>query len=380
MSGRHSGGVWKSILGLCDETEALLTRERETPGGPTVRTEVRRRRAELRGLLEKELRGGTLTELGEGRTLTVDEAEILVVLLRRYVDPKSPWLAGREILERIAEDTFSKLKAIELLGPSGSLRSSKLVAMQRQSNGHDPLDVRFRLSDEAAALFYAAPPRTGSAKKPPREPRPYHSNREYLLDLRDLAEFCRRRAHALFGPPDAEGYRPSKEERRQVERKIRSIARHVEQDLLATEERDRFPFVAFQREFHLSAEESLIVIDLVFAELFEGEPSLEIIELLQMVSRDEEDILRKRKLFSSEGVLVGRGIVVPVEIDEDKPSTGRVAIASWVRDRILGEDTSGRAIAPDEKIDFHLYLRELDSSARFYRDLVEGEDNESKES
>jgi hypothetical protein len=53
-------------------------------------------------------------------------------------------------------------------------------------------------------------------------------------------------------------------------------------------------------------------------------------------------------------------------------------LAPWVKDRILGDDVSGRAIAPDEKIDFHLYLRELDSSARFYRDLVDGEDSESK--
>ena len=54
MSGRQSGGVWKSILGLCDETEALLTRERDSSEGtPALRSEVRRRRAELRGLLEK---------------------------------------------------------------------------------------------------------------------------------------------------------------------------------------------------------------------------------------------------------------------------------------------------------------------------------------
>jgi hypothetical protein len=381
MSGKQSGGVWKSILGLCDETEALLTRENEG-GGPsnaTFRTEVRRRRAEIRGLLEKELHGGTLTELGEGRHLTIDEAEVLVVLLRRYVDPRSPWLAGREILERIAEDSFSKLKAITLLRPDGALRATGLLAVQRPTSGqgHDPLDVKFRLSDAAAALFYSASP-AKATRKAPRKPRPYASNREYLLDLRDLAEYCRRRAHAIFGPPDAEGARPSREERRHIERKIRSLARHVEQDLIATEERDSFPFVAFQREFHLSAEESLIVIDLTFAELFEGETSLEMIELLQMVSRDEEDILRKRRLFAGDSVLTGRGIVAAVESEDDKPSTGRVMLAPWVKDRILGDDVSGRAIAPDEKIDFHLYLRELDSSARFYRDLVDGEDSESK--
>jgi hypothetical protein len=379
MSGRQSGGVWKSILGLCDETEALLTRERDSSEGtPALRSEVRRRRAELRGLLEKELRAGALTELGAEHNLTVDEAEVLVVLLRRYVDPNSPWLAGREILERISEDTFSKLHSIQLIGPDAPLRGSGLITIQRPPQGHDPLDVRFRLSDAAAGLFYTVPA-AKPERRTPRKPRPYKSNREYLLDLRDLAELCRRRAHAIFGPPDQDGYRPSREERRQIERKIRSLARHVEQDLLATEERDRFPLVAFQGEFHLNAEESLIVVDLVFAELFEGEPSLEMVELLQMASRDEEDLLRKRKLFSADGVLVSRGIISPVETDDERPTTGRIALASWVKDRILGDDVSGRAIAPDERIDFHLYLHELDSSARFYRDLVEGEDPESQE-
>lgn len=380
MSGRQSGGVWKSILGLCDETEALLTRERELtgPANSSVRTEVRRRRAELRVLLEKELHGGTLTDIADGRRLSIDEAEVLVVLLRRYVDPKSPWLAGREILERIAEDSFAKLKAIALLSADGGLRRSGLVAIQRPAagQGHDPLDVKFRLSDAAAALFYATPA-SKPARKAPRKAKPYESNREYLLDLRDLAECCRRRALAIFGPPDSEGMRPSREERRHIERRIRSIARHIEQDLIATAARDSFPFVAFQREFHLTAEESLIVVDLLFAELFEGETSLETIELLQMVSRDEEDILRKRRIFAPDSVLADRGIAVPVESEEDKPSTGRVMLTAWAKDRILGDDPSGHAIAPDEKIDFHLYLRELDSSARFYRDLADGGEPES---
>lgn len=377
MSDHHAGTIWKAILGLCDEVEDLRTRQREgIPSGPgSVRSELRRRRTELRNLLEKELRTGTLSELCGQQKLRVDEAELLVVLLRQYVDPRSPWLTGRELLEHVAEDTFTRLNSINILAPTAPLRAFGIVTTERNAKGpgHDPLDTRFRLSDLAAGLFYDAPDDEPKAEKKAREPRPYRSNREYLLDLRALAEFCRRRSHCIYGLPDAEGRRPEPGDRRKIEKKIRTIARHIEQDLLATGERERLPMVAFQSEFALTPEESLIVVDLLFAELIEGEAALEAVELLQMVSRDEEDLLRRRRMLSHDSVLVTKGILVQRErAEEEHDRPPRVLLADWVKDRILGDDTAGREIAPDERIDFHLYLRELDNSARFYRDLAGG--------
>src|SRR5262245_51295780 len=299
----------------------------------------------MRNLLEKELRTGALAEIAGERKLSVDEAEVLAVLLRRFVDPRSPWLTGRELLDRISDDSFGKLKAIALLASDGTLRSSGLVTTERGIRGSDPLDTRFRLSDGAAGLFFEpapAPVRSRVTKKAT----PYRSNREYLLDLRDLAEYCRRRAHALFGPADSEGYRPTREELARIERKIRSIASRLERDLLATTDRDAFPMVAFQREFALTAEESLVVVDLLFAELFEGEPALEIVELLQLVSRNDEDLLRRRKMLAPDSALLQRGILVADESDEERDTTGRVSLARWVVDRVLGEDTLGRARDP----------------------------------
>ncbi|MBI3819263.1 MAG: hypothetical protein HY286_11270 [Planctomycetes bacterium] len=381
MTDHNAGTAWKAILSLCDEVEDLRTRQRE---GLEIgsRTELRRRRGELRGLLDKELRNGSLSDLCGEQKLKINEAEILVTLLRQYVDPQSPCLTGRELLDRLADDTFTKLSAIGLLASNSILRSSGIVTVEREKNSrenpgrpHDPLDLRFKLSDLAASLFYDAPDETPQPKKAPREARPYQSNREYLLDLRTLSEFCRRRAQALFGPPDPEGRRPTRAERRFIDRKLRSIARSIETDLLATPNRERLPMVSFQSEYNLSPEESLIVVDLLFAELFEGEPSLEIIELLQMVSHDEEDLLRRRRLLNPGSPLLTRGILLLHDHPEDeREHPPRVSIADWVKDRILGDDSSGRRIVPDERIDFHLYLRDLDSSARFYQDLAGGSD------
>lgn len=376
MNGRQTGTPWKSILGFCDETEALRAKTRESgDGDANAHGEIRRRRTEIRTLLEKELRSGSLVGVAGDRKLTVDEAEILAVLLRRYVDPRSPWLTGREVLERIAEDSFSKLRAVGLLAPDGTLRTEGLVAVDKPTRTADPLDTRYRLSDTAAALFFDAPRHGASERRAPRRSRPYRGNREYLLDLRDLAELCRRRAQAIFGGADGEGHRPGRDERRQLERRIRVAAGRIEQDLRATPERHKFPMVEFQNDMALTPEESLVVVDLLFAELFEGEPSLEVVELLQLVSRSEEDLLRRRKMLSPESALVRRNIVGLEEGEEERDTTGRVVLSRWVVDRILGEDTSGRAIAPDERIDFHLYLKDLDSSARFYRDLAGGDDS-----
>lgn len=377
MSARQTGTPWKSILGFCDEAEELRARTRDSgdSGNSSLHGEIRRRRTEIRTLLEKELRSGSLAGVAGERKLTVDEAEILAVLLRRYVDPRSPWLTGREILDRIADDSFSKLRAASLLSAEGTLRTESLIAAEKPSRGADALETRYRLSEVAASLFFEPQPRA-SERRAPRRSRAYRSNREYLLALRDLAELCRRRAHAIFGAPDSEGYRPGRDEVRQIERRIRTAATRLEQDLRATPEREKFPMVAFQSEFALTAEETLVVVDLLFAELFEGEPSLEVVELLQLVSRTEEDLLRRRRMIAPDSALVQRGVVVLEESEEERDTTGRVYLSHWVIDRILGDDSVGRAIAPDERIDFHLYLKDLDSSARFYRDLAGGDESE----
>lgn len=388
MSDHAAGTIWKAILSLCDDVEELRTKQRDAAATPP-RSELRRRRGELRGLLEKELRAGVLADICGERKLRIDEAEILVILLRQYVDPQSPWLSGRELLDRLADDTFTKLTSISVLAPLATLRSTGIISIERPTvskdhvardlgaRGHDPLDLRFRLSDAAASLFYEVPEEEFTrARKAPREPRPFTSNREYLIELRGLAELCRRRAIAIFGPPDPEGRRPSRAERRYIDKKLRSSARNIEVDLLATPNRELFPMVSFQKELSLSPDESLIIVDLLFAELFEGEASLETVELLQMVSRDEEDLLRRRRLFGNESILVSRGIImIHAEPEEDREHPPRVSLADWVKDRVLGDDTAGRKIAPDERIDFHLYLRDLDNSARFYQDLAGGGDD-----
>lgn len=362
--------AWKGILDLCDEIGTLKRRLAEGRGSretlSRLREESHHRAAELRTRLRRD-GGGLFREIAERHRLMEEDLSVLAHLLARFLAPGRGDVAGRELLDLLADSTFEKLRLLPLLRAEGTLRRARLVVSTTwPKGGNDPLDVSLRLSDRLARRFTGAPGRPSRGRGFPRGA--YRCEHDHLLDLRDLAALYRERATLLFQPrpPDAvdeEGDLSSA--RRRIEQAWKAIERRVR----ATPRFEEFPFEKFRKEYALEDDEVLVVVALLFQEAFDGEPYLTAVDLLKMVSDCEEEVLEKRRLLARDGRLVKTGIVVLEDPIAEKDLTAEACLGNWVVDRILGASAAEEGIPADERIDFHLYLRNLDSSSRFFRDL-----------
>jgi len=362
--------AWQGILDLCDEIGTLKRRLAEGRGSretlTRLREETHHRASELRTQLRRE-GGGLLRQIAERHRLSEDDLSVLAHLLARFLAPGRGDIAGRELLDLLADSTYEKLRLLPLLRAEGTLRRARLiVATTWPKDGHDPLDVTFRLSDRLARRFTGAPGGANRARGFLRGP--YRCEHDHLLDLRDLATLHRERATLLFQP------RPP--EATDDEGDLLAARRRIEQGWKALERRGRatprigeFPFEKFRKEYALDEDELLVVVALLFQEAFDGEPFLPVVDLLKMVSGCEEEVLEKRRLFARDGRLVKPGIILLEDPIAEKDLTAEVCLGNWVVDRLLGANAAEHGIPADERIDFHLYLRNLDSSSRFYRDL-----------
>jgi len=62
-------------------------------------------------------------------------------------------------------------------------------------------------------------------------------------------------------------------------------------------------------------------------------------------------------------------ILVVEPFVEGRDLTGEAHLADWVVNELLDLGRTGKAIASDERLDWHLYLKRLEDSNGFYRDL-----------
>ena len=54
---------------------------------------------------------------------------------------------------------------------------------------------------------------------------------------------------------------------------------------------------------------------------------------------------------------------------EGRELTGEVYLADWAVNHLFGGFQSEEAIDPDARLDWHLYLKNLDDTGTFFRDL-----------
>ncbi|HET6204021.1 MAG TPA: hypothetical protein VFI25_14620 [Planctomycetota bacterium] len=365
--------AWKGILDLCDEIGALKRRMGEGHASrealTRLREEAQRRAADLRRTLADSRQPSVFVDLSRRHGLTPEDLAVLAHLLTRFTSPGRGDVAGRDLLDLLCSSTFEKLAAMRLLRPEGALRKGGMViATFRPRGGQDPLDVRFRLSDRIARRFTGGAPRSGS-RAPSRGV--YPDEHEYLLDLRDIAALHRERASLLFEGGGGEGTLADSD-LRAVRLRIAQAWRGLERRLRATPEAPRFRFEILRREFSLEDDEVLIVVALLFQECFEADPFVPVVDLVKMVSDGEADVLRKRILFHREGRLLAKAIATLEDPIAEKDVSAVACLGNWVVERILGDRGREQSIPADERIDFHLYLRDLKSSSRFFRDLDGG--------
>ena len=371
----------RQLLDISDEISRIREVQRDNPGTPAEQKELSRRMrnriAEV-GRLLKSLEGdGPLHLLLKRYRFGKHHALLMLELLKRRLSGEDIYLKGRELLGVIFDSSFALLEGIRLLAPSGRLLSAGVVVPDLQGANDDAelLDLRYRLSDRAFRLLLRAlnsgRPRVDRALD--QTAGAYRSNLAYLMDLRRLSLLYRKRASKIFhfeywdelgaGLPESLTL---------LNRQIPRFSAHVRACLKITERAESFPLVQIAREHHLKEDHLVILTTLIFQELTDGTPYLDAVDLLKLVCRSEEDLVRRRDIFGANSPLVKGGLVELEEVVYDKDLSAEVYVPNPVVDRILGgikRPKKDDSIDSDSRIEFHEFLRELDSSDDFFKRL-----------
>jgi hypothetical protein len=318
---------------------------------------VDREAAPLHGLLRRRPRQGQLFGLFERHGLTETDVALLLTLLAARLAGR-PTETGGVLARRAAADSAGRLQALSRLSTGGPLVSGGLILPDgAPSDGVEAEGTPFRLGEHvlrvACELFADARP-----TRPPREaPAPYADNAALLADLRRLSLVYRRRAASLFhiDPWTGTGLCPAEGALESCAR-AREEAEFVERRLTLTTSTDGLPLLALAREHALDTDALVILVTVLFQEVVEGVGAVDAVDLVKLVCTSEEDLLRRRMLLRP---LERRRLVRLDGAYAGKELTADVSLPNAVVDRLLGG--SGR-IGSDERIDFHAWLQQLDSS------------------
>jgi hypothetical protein len=310
---------------------------------------------------------GTLGRLEKEHRLSPQEVMVVLILLNRRIEPGDRVLTGREILSTLFPSTFGILSGASLIAPDSGLRRSGAVEVAEEAD--DLLESRFGLAD---ALFHAIEADVAPHPSSLRRVRPYRNHFEHLADVAQLTSLLLRRSLARFDA-DAWGHRffDETESPGQLDRRACVLHRRIRERLERSPEAEHYPLVSLSRKLRLTEDEQLILVVLLVQECYYGNPGLEAVECLKMVSRTPEHLLRKRPLLSPKGRLRRHQLVELEDPVDEKETTGELTLPGWVSALLLGEAEGGvrGPIGPDTRIEFHQYLKGLDDSDQFFRDL-----------
>jgi hypothetical protein len=311
---------------------------------------------------------GTLGDIAKRHRLEPHQILIVLMLLSRRLEPGSGSLCGREILSTLFPSAFDMLAGVRLLVPDSALLVSGAVQAV-PPGGPDVLDTEFELSDAAfRAVERDVNPPAGGALG---EVVPYRNHFEHLAEIGRLTALLLRRSGVLF-ELDAYGSRAYDEPESvtQIERSARALRARIAERLICTPDAVQFPLCRLAARMRLSDAEQEILVVLLLQESYYGNAGLEAVECVKMVSCDSEQLLRNRRLLGPEGRLRREGLVQLDEAVNEKELTGGLSLPRWVSAYLLGEDIGEeRPIGPDTRLDFHEYLKRLDDSEQFFRDL-----------
>jgi hypothetical protein len=382
MNPRHDRVLLKRLLDLADELGNIRRTQRELALDPSQRAALTRRASERMmhvGRLLKEFEGsGPLQMLLKRYKLNKEHVLLMLELLKRRLSSDDTAMKGRELLGVLFDGSFSMLEGVRLLEPESRLLAAGVVVPELQGAEGDAemLDLRYRLSDRAfRILLRALRPRRERPANAPRDAgvKPYRNHLEHLADVRRLARLYQKRAAKLFhfDYTDELDDDALPESITLLNRQLPRFQEHIKARLAATANAAKFPLVKMQQELGLEAEHLVILVVLVFQELTQGTPYVDAADLLKLVSRSDEDLVRRRKLFGPKSLLVKYGLVELEEVVLDKELSGEVYVPNEVVDRILGPGRSGEGVKIDEasKSEFKKFLSEIDDSEDFFKRL-----------
>jgi hypothetical protein len=357
---------FRKVLDLCDELDFIKKRLHRRAARSITRVsqalvnEKRGKLKELSSQLDKAFIHGALGDIRVKYSLSREELLVIALLLSQRVRTGNSGVAGREILSTIFDSGFDIISGMGILSADGNLRGSGIVVAPEPYR-EDVLEATFRLSDDMFyAIVYEIAGQTGIAV--PRPPlKPFGSAREHLIEMGRLVAIYRKRAAALF-PLEAEDFFTSAGDVTldEMDYRIESGWGDIEGRLLLTPGYEKYPIVRMERKYALGREEVVIVVCLLFAELIAPLPYLVVSDLLKLVSRDEEDLIGRRRLLDPASLLVKSGIVI---LDEEysvhrKNCTCDAYLADSVVEELIGPKTEVGGITPDLQIDLHEFLKD----------------------
>ena len=361
----------KALLTLCHEVDDLAGRIREFSAFGQRHLDTRRRRAvrKLRAALQgpehDPFRAG-LRRLKSEHGLRQTEILILLLLFDRRVRKAADATSGRDLLETLTRTGGTILETARYLHPDAPLVRAGLVATDA-AEAEEVLDAEFRISDRAFSALYRAFHGLSSETRETETTSPYGAPFEHLMDLRLLCDVAKRRAGKLF-PLSTWAEWTAREERESDEIAASYLKKReaIAQRERATPESVRLPVIRLRTEFGLSEEEEVIVLTLLFHELYSSRATFELTELVRLVSASDSEVVARRALVAPEGRLRSCGILGVEEEPVGKDALASAWLAPWVTERLLGSLDPKGAIRSDEKTSFRQYLEGLRGSDDFY--------------
>jgi hypothetical protein len=224
------------------------------------------------------------------------------------------------------------------------------------------------MSEDAMAALREEVVGRGKARAA-RRPDGYRRQRELLQDLRLLHNHYQKRSEMVFEPARWDGLQRPADGAPATSRRIEELWSEIRSRILRSPAARDFPIVRLLREHRLGDAETMIVVHLLFREIHSGEAFADVADLLRLVSTDDADLLRARCLVRKEAPLVRDRILVLEPYVENRELTAEARLEDWVVTRVLTDGEAGEAIAADERLRWHEYLRGLDDSGGFFRDL-----------
>ena len=366
----------KRMLDLCDELGKIRSKLHgfERTGRTRSVSVLKKKEEQVREDLFNLKLAGNLGEAVRDYRLNSLDILILGILLRQYLKMDQPFLGGRTLLKQALQDSFGILSHAFRLSQEGPLLLAGLVEPDKDEEDLNPLDRKFKVTEKALDLLREDLEWTSRTRKS-RSRKGYASYAEFMADEKVLVDLHWARSRKLFDwedwtPVPADGWNPGSSLTRRIERKRKAVMRRLER----TDQGFRNPFLEFLAGQGLSFREEMIVAALLFQELQEGTLLMDVVDLLKLVSADQAELVENRRLFWKRGALRRRGILVLDSYTPARIYSGEAKLADWVVRDLLGEsEDEGRGITPDEKIDFHLFLKRLKSSRPFFREMEERE-------
>lgn len=318
--------------------------------------------ASLPGLLSARPRDGEFFGPLQAHGLDEIDVGLLLVALSARLSA-SPWISGEELVTRLCAGSANRLAALAHLEAGAPLvLTGVLMPDAAPEQPGDALTSAYRLGRQilvAAARVFGRPPEPIQ----PLPVGPYRTNGELLADLRRLSLHYRRRASRVFSldpwagtgidAPDAEPV---------LVRRAREAAAHVTRRMTASNPA-ALPVLGLKDEHGLDLDELVVLVTLLFQEVLEGVALVDAVDLVRLVSENEEDLLRRRHMLRP---LERAGLLRLEGAYAGKDLTADASLPNAVVDALVGLPDG---IDADERIDFHAYLQGLDSSDPFFFDL-----------